>query len=554
MAEDKNLEGIGVFEYFRLRTKKMSIIFVSILTVVLVMLVPVLFFLLNSTIPGIAALVCLLVSLLSFALIRINRIKIGNGIFLSILMICLSVALAGSLSDVTQFPIILITVMGFSIAIIVPSGLLVNGIFTIVMGLYFSISYSILIFISGLENLQARIPLFLLVIWLGVAIIFYVTRLQNSLLKKSIKETQNSSRSYIEVKEIIGKVGNLRNEMEESQDGISNQLTEISELINNYSKKIDILVKSSSEFSNEINTNQNNLNLLIEEITNITNKIDNQSALISQNSSGQEQVFRSIQSISTNVKYANEINTTLSTRAETGKEDISGARESMRELGEYQEQMLNIIGVISNISQQTNMLAMNANIEAAHAGDAGRGFGVVADEIRKLADESGIRTKEISDIIKNMNAKIDDSVNLVENVSNSLLEITEKVEKSYPIISEISTSMDELMISNKEMLKSNEELVSNASAIKESADKERLVSDEYSSTFRKLKDYFEELREIVGNLKEYNSKSINILQNISRIRHENDKINQRIEELLSKYRDDDNSKSLPTKDLEQDKS
>jgi methyl-accepting chemotaxis protein len=226
----------------------------------------------------------------------------------------------------------------------------------------------------------------------------------------------------------------------------------------------------------------------------------------------------------------------------------------MRELGEYQEQMLNIIGVISNISQQTNMLAMNANIEAAHAGDAGRGFGVVADEIRKLADESGIRTKEISDIIKNMNAKIDDSVNLVENVSNSLLEITEKVEKSYPIISEISTSMDELMISNKEMLKSNEELVSNATAIKESADKESAVSDEYRTTFKKLKDYFEELKEIVGNLKEYNSKSIDILHNISRIRKENDKINQRIEELLSKYRDDDNDKSLPIKDLEQSKS
>jgi methyl-accepting chemotaxis protein len=548
MNKNKKTKEVDVLEYFRVRTKKMSLVFVSILVGVLVILIPVLFFVVKSTIPGIAALGSMLVSLLSFNLIRINRIKIGNAIFLSILMLALTIALIGGVLDPPSFTAILVTVLGFSIGIIVPSGLLVNSGFTIAMGVYYSIAYPILIYLSGIETLLIRIPLFLLVLWMGVAIIFYVTRLQNVLLKKSMEETKKSSKSLAEVKDIISKISTLRDEVETSQKSVSQQLNDISELISNFSQKIDTLVESSTEFSNVIKTNQDNLNLLVDEIANITNKIDNQSALISQNSSGQEEVFRSIQSISTNVKNANEINTTLSKRADTGKEDITGARESMKDLGEYQQQMISIISVISNLSQQTNLLAMNANIEAAHAGEAGRGFGVVADEIRKLADESGIKTKQISDIIKSMNAKIDQSVSLVENVSNSLLEITEKVEESYPIISEISVSMDELMISNKEMLKSNEELVSNAQSIKESADNELSVSDEYKTTFKRLKEYFEELSSIVGSLKDYNTQSLSILQNISKIREENETVNQNIEELLQKYKEDDKSKSLPSKE------
>ena len=548
MNENKKTEDVDVLEYFRVRTKKMSLVFVSILVGVLVILIPVLFFVVKSIIPGIAASGSMLVSLLSFNLIRINRIKIGNAIFLSILMLALTIALIGGVLDPPSFTAILVTVLGFSIGIIVPSGLLVNSGFTIAMGVYYSIAYPILIYLSGIETLLIRIPLFLLVLWMGVAIIFYVTRLQNVLLKKSMEETKKSSKSLAEVKDIISKISTLRDEVETSQESVSHQLNDISELISNFSQKIDTLVESSTEFSNVIKTNQDNLNLLVDEIANITNKIDNQSALISQNSSGQEEIFRSIQSISTNVKNANEINTTLSKRADTGKEDIAGAMESMKDLGEYQQQMISIIGVISNLSQQTNLLAMNANIEAAHAGEAGRGFGVVADEIRNLADESGIKTKQISDIIKSMNAKIDQSVSLVENVSNSLLEITEKVEESYPIISEISVSMDELMISNKEMLEGNQQLVSNAQSIKESADKELSVSDEYKTTFKRLKEYFEELSNIVGSLKDYNTQSLSILQNISKIREENETVNQNIEELLQKYKEEDKSKSLPSKE------
>ncbi len=548
MNENKKTEDVDVLEYFRVRTKKMSLVFVSILVGVLVILIPVLFFVVKSIIPGIAASGSMLVSLLSFNLIRINRIKIGNAIFLSIVMLALTIALIGGVLDPPSFTAILVTVLGFSIGIIVPSGLLVNSGFTIAMGVYYSIAYPILIYLSGIETLLIRIPLFLLVLWMGVAIIFYVTRLQNVLLKKSMEETKKSSKSLAEVKDIISKISTLRDEVETSQESVSHQLNDISELISNFSQKIDTLVESSTEFSNVIKTNQDNLNLLVDEIANITNKIDNQSALISQNSSGQEEIFRSIQSISTNVKNANEINTTLSKRADTGKEDIAGAMESMKDLGEYQQQMISIIGVISNLSQQTNLLAMNANIEAAHAGEAGRGFGVVADEIRNLADESGIKTKQISDIIKSMNAKIDQSVSLVENVSNSLLEITEKVEESYPIISEISVSMDELMISNKEMLESNQQLVSNAQSIKESADKELSVSDEYKTTFKRLKEYFEELSNIVGSLKDYNTQSLIILQNISKIREENETVNQNIEELLQKYKEEDKSKSLPSKE------
>ncbi len=167
-------------------------------------------------------------------------------------------------------------------------------------------------------------------------------------------------------------------------------------------------------------------------ITQLNNHIETQSTNVTQSSSAVEEMVANINSVTQILQRNAEMIRNLQTASLRIKEASTNSAQLTKEVSAESESLLEASTVIQKIASQTNLLAMNAAIEAAHAGDAGKGFAVVADEIRKLAEESSTQGKTITQVLKTLKIKIDniaeDAIN-AEKLFNESFEITESVRK-----------------------------------------------------------------------------------------------------------------------------
>jgi methyl-accepting chemotaxis protein len=155
---------------------------------------------------------------------------------------------------------------------------------------------------------------------------------------------------------------------------------------------------------------------ITENIGTLNGQIEKQSASVSQSSSAIEEMLANIQSVTqTLVKNADNVRD-LSAASEIGRNGLQEVAVDIQEISKESEGLLEINSVMENIASQTNLLSMNAAIEAAHAGEAGKGFAVVADEIRKLAEDSGEQSKTISNVLKKIKTAIDKISASTDNV------------------------------------------------------------------------------------------------------------------------------------------
>jgi len=118
---------------------------------------------------------------------------------------------------------------------------------------------------------------------------------------------------------------------------------------------------------------------------------------------------------------------------------VHDAASLIRGLEQQSEQIANIVQVIKDVADQTNLLALNAAIEAARAGEQGRGFAVVADEVRKLAERTAKSTEDISSTIGTMRARVGDAVHGMQGVVDKVATGVERAREANASIKQIGT-------------------------------------------------------------------------------------------------------------------
>jgi methyl-accepting chemotaxis protein len=189
-------------------------------------------------------------------------------------------------------------------------------------------------------------------------------------------------------------------------------------------------------------------------LTKLDELIVSQSASISEASSSIEEMVGNIGSVSSSTeRIANEFKELLSA-SQKGIETQNTARERIKEISQQSTALMDANAAIGSIAAQTNLLAMNAAIEAAHAGETGKGFSVVADEIRKLAETSSEQSKTISTNLKLIQQCIDGIVKISAESEKAFSYLNAKIIDTDTMVSQVKSAMDEQSVGSQQMLQS----------------------------------------------------------------------------------------------------
>jgi len=184
----------------------------------------------------------------------------------------------------------------------------------------------------------------------------------------------------------------------------------------------------------------------------LNGNVDKQGTNIAQASSAIEEMVANTRSV-TETLIKNAANVKMLTEAsEIGRNGLHEVAEDIQGISRESEGLLEINAMMESIASQTNLLSMNAAIEAAHAGEAGKGFAVVANEIRKLAESSGNQSKTISTVLK----KIKESIDKITIATNNVMSKFEAIDSSVKVVAlqedNIRNAMEEQDVGSRQIL------------------------------------------------------------------------------------------------------
>jgi methyl-accepting chemotaxis protein len=200
------------------------------------------------------------------------------------------------------------------------------------------------------------------------------------------------------------------------------------------------------------------LNEFFKQLDSLHGLIESQAASVTESSASIEEMIASIRSEKLSVENMSRVVEAMVSESNITFSQVKEVGEYIKEVDRQSELLLEANEVISSIADQTNLLAMNAAIEAAHAGDAGRGFAVVADEIRKLAETSSEQSKEIASnltkiktVIETVVTNTEKATDSFESMNKSIANVTELQDAVLGSITEQSAGTNEVLMATTEI-------------------------------------------------------------------------------------------------------
>jgi len=288
-------------------------------------------------------------------------------------------------------------------------------------------------------------------------------------------------------------LNNAGNLMHDGIDNNSASITNIFSTIEEVTSQIGVQTNNVSETATAVNEIASNIESLERMIT-------TQAEGVSLASSAVEQMIGNISSVDASVAKMASSFEALESKANTGNLKQQEMSQKIQKIEEQSVALQDANKVIANIASQTNLLAMNAAIEAAHAGEAGKGFSVVAGEIRKLSETSTAQSKRIGEQLKVISDSIQSVVETSEVTQETFSSVNTNIQETTEIVRQIKSAMDEQNEGSKQIIEALHGMSDSTTEVRAASQEMSVGNKTILEQIKKLKDATDLMQDSVNEM------------------------------------------------------
>ena len=335
----------------------------------------------------------------------------------------------------------------------------------------------------------------------------------------------------------LGKLGDIIRSIQSEAAQLGNVSSNLNDnvsrtknAINDINQKTDVLSKNAINLSASIEETTSTVHEISKTIESLNYQIGNQANSVNESSAAIEEMVANIQSVSNNLGRASKTFTELKGASETGRNTMEGVIESVKETAQHSQQLLEANELIETIASQTNLLAMNAAIEAAHAGDAGKGFSVVADEIRKLAEDTSEQSKKIAEMLRVVVSNIGNVVDQSTDANTVFEDISGQIGNVNDLMSEISMSMNEQAEGSQQVLESLRTMQYTTTLILNGSTEMNTGASMVQNEMVNLRDFAYQVKEVTQNVSDRMEQISTSVDSVASLSGENNSLSDNLYE------------------------